>query len=145
MFELHLNASQNSMAVTTMRTMSYNKAGSGGSREGRARWVRTNYPHPSASPHCIKPPTMMLIWQILFGFLPRRLHHCIIICRISSASGGLVPQTPNHRLCRWTLMGDFHLPASMTTPLIPKSWIRPWETQFIVVCCVLCKIVTFID
>ena len=64
----------------------------GAQPEGKVRklwWMHGSslgtIPHCPTFCHCIKPPAVMLSWQILFCF-SSRLHHCSIICRTSPGS-----------------------------------------------------------
>jgi len=50
---------------------------------------------------------------------------CSIICRISPATGELVPQTSCRGFAPWTPLEDFH-PRLPDEPHLPKFLIRPW-------------------
>ena len=66
-----------------------------------------SYHHEFGGTQCI-----MLSWQILFF---SRLHYCSITCRISLASGGLVPR-PHAGAFPWTPIGNFQFHPRLPDP-----------------------------
>jgi len=112
------------------------------------RWVPINFSHLPT----VQNFTLSSCQNILL--LSSRVHHCSIICTISPASVGLVPQAsytgalpldpngglsspklpdkpppfqipdPPLRLCPWTYWWTY-IPQTHNKPSFPKSWIPP--------------------